>query len=816
MERLAEDLGYALRKLRRAPVFAVAAILSVAVGIGANSAIFSVANALLLRASPITDPDRVVDLHSTFSTDDGFHTFSHPNYLDYRERSTTLADLAAFDHAMLSLNAGEAPELVFGALVSHNYFGVLGIEPVRGRFFTPEEGAAAGAAAHPVAVIGEGIWRTRFGGDSGILGREVLLNGVPLVIIGVAPQYFTSPRAFVAPDVWVPVAMWGELRGSHGIIESRASWGLQLVGRLAPEATVEQAQSELSLIAQALAEEYPIANEGVGVHVAKTAALPPSARVAVAAFMGVLLVVTAVVLLVACVNVGNMLLARALGRRREIAVRLAVGAGRSDIIRQLVTEALVLFVIGGAVGVAIGLAVTRILPTLIPPLGVPIVLDFGLDARVLGFAALLTLITGLAFGLVPALGSSRPDLVPALKDEEGSGRHKKSRLRGALVVGQVAMSLLLLVGAGLFLRALQKAGSIDPGFEPEGIAVAGLDLGIHGYDQAEASEFFDLLQERLRGLPIVESATLASPPPLSLSNRTAGVNVSGHEPPPGRRSFTIGNSTVTAGYFRTLGIPLLQGDDFPESLSAEGPAVAIINETMARRFWPDESPIGRRFYFGAIAEGNALEVIGVAADSKYRTLGEAPSSFIYLPYAQNLRRAMMTLVRARGDVSPLLRAIRSEVRALDPNLSLALVVPYRQLVGISLLPQRLAAWVTGVTGVIGLLLAAIGLYGVTAFSVSQRTREIGIRMALGATRRDIVRTLLVRGALLTSWGLVIGLGLALALTRFLSAYLFGVSANDPLALTSVAAVLAVVALLASYIPARRAARVEAMESLRHE
>ena len=814
MERVLDDLRYAVRKLRKAPGFATAAILSIAIGIGANSAIFSVANTLLLRPSPITEPDRVVDVYATFSTDDGLHTFSYPNYVDYRDRTRTLSGLAAFDHLMVSMNTGDAPELVFAAVATHDYFDVLGIEPALGRFFLPEEDATPGS--HPLAVISHGLWQRRFAGDADVLGREITLNGTRFAVVGVAPPSFTSTQAFTAPDVWTPMMMWSELRSSPRFLTSRSSLALQLVGRLAPGATIEQAQTELGTIARALEEEFPDVNEGRSVLAVKSSALPPEARRVVGGFMALLLVVTGLVLLVACVNVGNLLLARAIGRRREIAVRLAVGAGRGRIVRQLVTETLVLFAVAGIAGILLGLWTTKLLPALLPPIDVPISLDFALDIRVLSFAAALTLLTGLIFGLVPALGSSRPDLVPALKDDEGSGRYSKSRLRGALVVGQVAISLLLLVGAGLFLRALQRADGIDPGFNPDGLAVASLDLDMHGYSVERGREFFERLRERMENLPAVESATLVDPPPLSLSRRTMSVLVPGHEPPQGLAGFPIDVSVVAPDYFRSMAIQLLQGRDFDERLTADVPARAVINEMMARRFWRDGSPVGRRFYVDSIVDSLSVEVIGVARDSKYRTLGEEPQMFIYLPLAQFYQGDMWVVARARADVTPILSAIRGEVRALDPNMSLAVVMPLRQLVGVSLLPQRVAAWVTGVVGLIGLLLAGVGLYGVTAFAVSQRTREFGIRIALGASEGDVVGLVLRRGAVLTAWGLAIGLLLAFVVTRFLAGLLFGVSALDPVAFAGVAILLAGVAAAASYIPARRAAAVDAMESLRYE
>jgi predicted permease len=527
--------------------------------------------------------------------------------------------------------------------------------------------------------------------------------------------------------------------------------------------------------------------------------------------------VVGLVLLIACANVAGMSLARSAARRREIAVRLALGARRRRIVRQLMTESVMLFLVGGTAGVLLAAWLTDLLLSFMPPTPFPVELDTGLDMRVLAFTFAVSLLTGLAFGLAPALHASKPDVLPALKDEAG-GTHRRTRLLNAFVAGQIAVSLVLLVSTALFMRSMQKAREINPGFDAEGVQLAGLDLGMQGYDEEKGRAFYAQLLERLKASPEVGGVTAARMIPLDGGNMETGINVEGREPPPNRRSHMSDFNVVGPDYFSTLGVMLLRGRDFNARDVKESPRVGIVNESMARRFWPGEDPVGKRFFIGPLERGQAVEVVGLVRDGKYRTLGEDPTPYFYLAATQDYQGYMTLHVRPRrpDGAAGTLAAVRAEVAALDPHLPLLDVMPMTQAMGISLLPIKLAATVAGALGAVGLLLAAVGIFGVVSFSVAQRTREIGIRMALGAQGRDVLRLVIARGMRLALYGVAAGLAASLALTRVLAGLLYGISATDLATFVGVPALLLLVALLASYIPARRATKIDPMEALRYE
>ncbi len=534
-------------------------------------------------------------------------------------------------------------------------------------------------------------------------------------------------------------------------------------------------------------------------------------------FLGVLMAVVGFVLLIACANVAGMTLARSAARRKELAIRLAMGAGRGRIVRQLLTESVLLFLIGGGAGLLLAVWLTDLLMSFKPPTPFSIELDLGLDARVLAFTFFTSLLTGVVFGLAPALQASRPDVLPALKDEgAGSGARRRTRLLNAFVVGQVAVSLVLLVSTGLFLRSLQNARALDPGFEPEGVQTAGFDVRIQGYDEARGQRFFEELSGRVAALPGAQAVSLVRNVTLGGGNMETRIRVEGREPPDGRGSFGTDFNVVTPNYFATLGIPLVRGRDFQASDREGAPLVAVVNETFARRFWPGEDPLGKRFRFRE--EGEPVEIVGVARDGKYRSLGEDPTSYLYLPFAQNYQTQMTLQVRAAspGEGAGLLAAVRREVAAMDASIPLLDAMPLTDAISTSLLPIRMAATLAGLFGLAGLLLAGVGIFGVVSFSVAQRTREIGIRVALGAQGRDVLGLVIRQGMRLTLVGVAVGLAAAFALTRVMSSLLYGVSATDPLTFAAVAALLAAVALLACYLPARRATKVDPMVALRYE
>jgi predicted permease len=816
MGTLLQDLRYGARMLLKSPGFTVVAVLSLAIGIGANTTIFSLINALLLRPLPVAAPERLVNVHATNPDGSSFHSFSYPDYVDYSEQNEVFDGLAAYTINTYSLNTGGQSERIFGIVTSENFFTVMGIRPAFGRFFTAEENRSE--SGEPVAVLSHGYWQRRFGSDASIVGKTLTLNGHAYHVIGIAPQKFTGPRVAFAPDIYLP--MWTQAIAfpmGADWLTNRGGGSLELVGRLKQGATLQGAQANLSVIAGRLAEQYPDSHKGKGVDVRPTNTGLGSMEGAAIGFMGVLMAVVGLVLLIACANVAGMSLSRATMRRKEIAIRLAMGARRSRIIRQLLTESMLLFVLGGAVGLVIAAWTTDLLLAFKPPVPFTIELDLGIDWRVLGFTLLVSLVTGLLFGLAPAIQASRPDVLPALKDESASGSYRRSRLRSIFVVGQVAISLVLLVSTGLFLRSLQHARALDPGFNPENVMNVGFDLSIQRYDEARGRQFYEQLMERVQLMPGVVSASLARTVPLNGGNREVGINVEGYEPPAGSRSLHTDFNIVSPKYFSSLGINLVRGRDFNDADKRGATRVVIINETMARRFWPGEDAIGKRFFLGPIADGVPVEIVGIAKDGKYRTLGEDPRPYFYMPFAQEYDPQMTLHVRTGpGQAASVLASLRQEVAAMDRSIPLLDVMPLTQAIGGSLLPIKAAVTIAGIFGLVGLLLAAVGIFGLVSFSVAQRTREIGIRMALGAQTRDIFKMVVRQGMTLTLIGVGVGLLGALALTRVMASLLYGVSATDPTTFIGISLLLVMVALLACYIPARRATRVDPMVALRYE
>ncbi|MBA3240609.1 MAG: ABC transporter permease, partial [Acidobacteria bacterium] len=602
METLWQDLRYAVRTLRQRPGFTLVAVVTLAIGIGANTAIFSLVNAILLRPLPVKDPARLVNVHSTSPDGSSFHTFSYPDYVDFRERSGVFEDLLAYTVETYSLNTGEQSERVFGMVTTGNTFDVLGVRPALGRFFTPDEDRPSNPAL--VAVLGHGYWQRRFGGDASLVGRTLALNGQQFNVVGIAPPKFTGVRVGLAPDIYVP--MWSQTltrEGASRWLNDRGGGSLEIVGRLKDGVSVETAQGSLAAMARQFEEQYPESHRGEGVEVRRTGTGLGQFETPVVGFMSVLMAVVGFVLLIACANVAGMSLARSATRRRELAIRLALGARRGRLVRQLLTESVLLFLLGGAAGLLLAVWLTDLLLSFKPPTPFSIELDLGLDARVLAFTFLTSLVTGAVFGLAPALQASRPDVVTALKGEVSSGGgSKRSRLLNAFVVGQVAVSLVLLVSTGLFLRSLQNARHLDPGFDPEGVQTVGFDVRIQGYDEAKGQRFYEDLVERAAAAPGALSASLVQNITLGGGNMETRIAVEGHEPPDGRPSFHADFNVVTPDYFKTLGIPVLRGRDFGASDREGAPRVAVVNETMARRFWPGEDALGKRFRLGSGAE----------------------------------------------------------------------------------------------------------------------------------------------------------------------------------------------------------------------
>ena len=813
---LRQDVRYAIRALHRSPLFAIVAVLSIAVGVGATTAIVTLANALLLRPPPgVGHPERVVTVGST-RDGRGFDNFSYPNFVDYRAAAGSLSGLAALrvDPQAVSLAGPGGGEPIQMGAASGNFFSVLEARPALGRFFTMEDDRAPGAS--PVVVLSHGFWSRRFQADSSIVGKSVVLNGTPFTILGVAAERFQGPFV-LAPDVWVPLTASSLLGLPADIFQSRRSVWIIGIGRLAPNVGIGQAQAELSGIAARLAAQYPDENKGhEGLAVAQASLFPGDVRPMVAAFLGLLLAIAGLVLVIASTNVAGMLLARASVRRREIAVRLALGASRGQLVMQLVVESLLVFAAAGAAGLLLAKWMVAALMALVPRLPVPLHVDPQLDWRVLIFALVVSLVTGLVAGVVPALQTTRPDLVPALKsDTGGTATRQRLRLRSGLLVAQIAFSMLLIVVGGLFARTLTRARSIDPGFDARGVYIASLDLGLANLDETSGRRVGATLLERARAIPGVRSAALSTMLPLDGGGLGLGpIKVAGREPPGGQDGgWREDWNVVTPGYFATMGIPLVRGRDFAESDRAGAGDVAILNETFAAALFPGQNAVGRTL----TTDDRLVTVIGVAHNAKYRSLGEPRRNFIYVPFAQRYMGRTSLLVKTTpGAETSVASPIRRLVQEVDARLPVLREQTMEEQTATSLFPQRVALYVSGGLGTVALLLALLGIYGVTAFSVSQRTREIGVRVALGAQRSHVVGLVLRQGVVLAVVGVVVGSLAAVGATRLIASLLYGVPPTDVVAFGGAAIALGLAAVVASWVPARRAAKVDPIVALRNE
>ena len=812
MQSLVRDIRYALRSFVKRPGFTVIAVVTLALGIGANTAIFSLVNTVLLRPLPVPHPEQLTEVYGTFHNGADYTIQSYLNYKDYRDRNDVFSGLIAYRFAPMSVSHEGRNERVWGYLVSGNYFDVLGVQPFLGRYFISEEDKTPGS--HPVAVISYGCWQKRFASNSGIVGQPVKLNGHVFTVIGVAPRGFNGTEVAYAPELFVPMMMAHEIEPGSNWLESRDSDNLFVVGRLKPGISSAQAESQLKAITAQLGKDYPKETEGRGVALLTPGLFIPDIRNSVISFSSVLMGVVGLVLLLACVNLANLLLARATERRRELAIRLAVGANRTRIVRQLVTESVLLSLAGGLGGVLLAAWINDLVASIKLPTDIALVFDLRLDWRVLAFALGVSLATGIFFSLLPALQSSKPDLVPALKDEASMSGFRRSRLRNALVIVQVALSLVLLVCAGLVVRSLQVAERTRPGFTPENAVALSFDLGLQGYSEAKGRDFQRQIIERTQSMPGIRSVALTSTVPLTLDYSYTSIYVEGQSIT-GTSDLPVAvPNEISPNYFRTMEIPL-RGRDFTERDDKDESRVAIVNETFARRFLPGRDAIGRRFNFSG-PDKPYWEVIGVAADGKYNSLGEDPKAAFYRPILRDYSTNATLVARTVGDSKSALAALRSELERLDATLPLYNVQTLSDHMSVPLFPFRMAATVLGSFGILAIVLAAIGIYGVMSYVVAGRTREIGVRIALGAARRDVLLLIIKQGMTLAVVGLGIGLLVAFGVAQLLAKLLFGVSAVDPLTFAGVALLLALVAALACYIPARRATKVDPLVALRYE
>jgi predicted permease len=816
------DLRYAVRMLAKSRGFTLVALATLALGIGFNTTIFSAVDALVLRPKPERDIGSLVEVYLSDSSGYPYGASSYPDSREYRDGADAFSALATHQPTLVRRTEGASSEYLLGEVVSGNFFELLGIRALLGRGLEPSDDVSPGG--HPVVVLSERFWRGRLGGRQDAIGGSLDLNGRPYTIVGVLPSEFTGVVPGIGMQFWAPASMIDHLnpspREGTSRLERRTSRGVMVRARLRRGATVEMAQAQLDSVLARLKERFPdeyrersvrlLPSREVRIHPFVDSALYPAATV--------LMAVVGLVLLIACANLANMLLARSTARRGEVALRLALGASRLRLLRQLLCESVLLSGLGGALGLGVAHAGTRVLLSLRPPLPFPLALDLSLDHRVLLFTFVVSVAAGIVFGIAPALQSARTSLVSGLKPESAfsvlGGR--RLNLRSLLVVVQVASSLVLLIGAGLLLRSAANANGIDPGFETERIVMFSSHLGLHGYDEARGREFYRHAAERLSGHPAIEAASLTDKVPLGGSVQTENVAAEGKEPARPADWPEIDSATISPGYFETMGVAMLQGRDFEWSDDGPSRRVVILNETAARKLWPGENALGKRLGKGSGADREYAEVIGLVRDTKVRTLGEETRPQVYYPFAQDYSPMMYVLARTRGNPDLVLEPIRRELLSMDASLAFFEAKTMRQNLAITLFAVRIGALLLGVFGGLALVLASTGLYGVVSYSVSRRTREIGIRMALGAGRRDIEGLITRQGAGLVATGVLLGSLAAFLLARALSAVLYGVGPTDAATFLATAALLASVALAANWLPARRAARGKPVTALRYE
>jgi putative ABC transport system permease protein len=820
MGSFGRDLRFALRMLARSPGFATVAILSLTLGIGANTTIFTLAKAIFLHSLPVKNPSTLVRLFSTQESPHGptlqYLPSSYLNARDIREDNDVFSGLSIVIPSGDQLVISGHETNVFVELVNANYFNILGVKPAAGRFFLPDEDQGDGA--HPVAVLSYALWNRKFGANPKVIGSSIQLGEQAFTVIGVAPRSFHDMPGFGSPDVWMPIAMHDEvLTGTEKKwFHMRAARMVGMVARLKPGVTFAQANSSIQALDTHLVEEYPTDNSGRGVEMLPISetTIPPNER-SVFVRAGLLLgVIVGLVLLIACANVANLLLARATQREREIAIRLSLGASRWRLTRQLLTESFVLALAAGALGIAFAYGGRNVIVSFLPA-GLSRVLNFSLDGRVLLFTVGLAVVATFIFGLAPALRATRTSRMQSLKDraDAPTGGVRWYGLRGILVMVQVTLSLIALVAAGLFIHSLSNAQNINPGFNVHHELLFFLNTRAAHYPQAQAKQFYQQVTERVRALPMVSDAAITDGPPfagaMELTTFRQGSNY--NDPSEGQLTPVI---AVQPGYFRTLGITLIRGRGFRESDNSTGAMVAVVNRALADNFWPGQDPIGKHLHF--LQETWDVTVVGEVSTVKYRTLGEPPRPIVYWPLKQHFSAFGFLIVHTNGPSSNSLPTIRATIQSVAPTIRLAQVLTVAELLRQSLMPPRIAAELLGAFGLLALVLAAIGTYGVMSYSVSQRTREIGVRMALGAQPADVLRLVLQTGMAMVLVGMAVGLAIATALTRSLDSLLYGIGWFDPLASLVTCALLILVALAACWVPARRAARVDPLVALRYE
>ncbi|HEV2912615.1 MAG TPA: ABC transporter permease [Pyrinomonadaceae bacterium] len=826
---LLQDLRYGVRILAKHPGFTVVAVLALALGIGVNATILSTVNGFVLRPLPVENPEELVTPFWGRKTDAHvWGRFSYPNYVDLREQNKSFSDLCAWSETSAGISSSESrkggdserAEVIWGELVSGNYFDVMGVKPVLGRAILPEEDRTPNA--HPVTVISHQLWQRRFNADQGIVGKTIYLNGQPFTVIGVMPESFLGGVFYLRKAFWVPLMM-GQKFGRRAQWNTDRGYTLfNLYGRLKPGLTMAQAENDLNLVAEGLAKLYPKENADTKIQLTTEVNGRYDAATRIIMYGGLLaLCVSGLVLLLACANVANLMLARAATRAREIGIRLAIGASRGRIVRQLLTESLLLAVLGGVLGLAFSYWGADLIRSSFPPVPYPVSFDYAPDGYVLKWMLVVSLLTGVIFGLAPALLASRTDLVAVIKGGGAGPSHSRRRLnlRGVLVIAQVTISLVVLICAGLFIRSLSQARQTDPGFKSENLVTMMINPSLLAYDEKETTKrFFPELLRRLEAQPGVRSAALVNEMPLMVENLTRGPIVKeGEIDPPPNQGVNSDCNFVTPKYFDTMQTPLVQGRDFTDRDTLDAPPVVVVNQEFARRFYGSEqNAMGKRFRLGQSTP--LMEIIGIARDGHYRTLYEDRLPFMFLPVYQHPRTGMTLLISAQTSAAleAVVESARREIAQLDARMPVYGVMMAEENMSIAYWGPNMAAGMATTFGVLALVLATMGLYSVMTYDVSQRTHEIGIRMALGASLRDVLRLIVGQGMRMALIGIVLGLMGAFALTRVLSSLLLGVGTTDFVTFVGVPVLLIAVALLACYIPARRAARVDPLVALRHE
>ena len=819
METLLQDIRYGARMLMKNPGFLIVAVITLALGIGANTAIFSMVDAFLLRPLPVKDPAQITVLAFQQKQGNFLTQFSLADYRDIRDQSTgVFSDVFAYQFGLDGLSVDGKADRVMTNYVTGNYFSSLGLKPALGRLILPSEGDVPGA--DPVMVLGYSYWQTRFGGDPGIIGRKVSVDGQPITIVGVAPKDFVGVYPILSVQGYLPMGMATIAGNPSDFTTNRQIRNVPILARLRPGASIQQAQAALAVISQRLAQEYPETHKNLSMRAFRELEARPNPDPNHTVFVvgGLFLGLAVMVLLLACVNVANILLVRSTVREREMAIRAALGAARIRMIRQLLTESVLLALLGGVAGVLLGYWGSSALGSVNVQTDLPIHFDFGFDWRIFSFATAAALLTGIIVGIVPAVRASRGNL-SAILHEGGRGVvGGKNRLRSALVVVQVAGSLMLLIIAGLFTRSLAQAQRTDLGFKPDHVLNLIMDPNEIGYNQSQTRDFYKNLLQRVRALPGVVSASTANATPMGYYNNFDSLAIEGYQPPPGQPAPASLYNTISTDYFPTMGVSLLRGRNFTEADDENGQYVAIVSEAMAKQFWPDKDPIGRQFQMTTDPK-HSLVIVGVAKDIRFNGLTGPFSPMFYAPYLQhqNGNSLQALQLRTAGAPETMIPEVEHAIESLAPQLPVFDVQTMTQALNTlnGLLFYKIGAVLAALLGMLGLVLAIVGVYGVVSYAATQKTHEIGVRMALGAQPADILKMVFREGLLIVGVGLLVGIGGALAAAQVVGSFLT-VSPRDPVTYAMVTALLLIVALSACFIPARRAMRVDPMVALRYE